>query len=76
MVILDSTGHLVMKESGERSRSIDTTKHSRFKEMVVKTAETFANLLRAAFLPASVEGLPNADREALGRYGTGLVRKL
>ena len=56
-----------MKESGERSRSIDTTKHSRFKEMIVKTAETFANLLRAAFLPDSVEGLRADDRKALGR---------
>ena len=56
-----------MRESGERSRSIDTTKHSRFKEMIVKTAESFANLLRAAFLPDSVEGLPTDQRQKLGR---------
>ena len=63
-----------MRESGERSRSIDTTKHSRFKEMIVKTAESFANLLRAAFLPDSVEGLPSEDRNALGRFDCDKLR--
>jgi len=62
------SGHLVTRETGERARTIDTSKHAKFRTMVVGVAELFANLLRAAFLPSSVAGLPHETRRILGAW--------
>ncbi|XP_029647749.1 exocyst complex component 2-like isoform X1 [Octopus sinensis] len=59
-------GSLIHKETGDKSFKIDSNKHLQFKQMVSDVITFFANLVRAAFLPESLENLPREEREKYG----------
>ncbi|XP_074644700.1 exocyst complex component 2-like [Tubulanus polymorphus] len=63
-------GQLVLKESGEQKLKVDTSKHAQFKEMIQEVINLFTNLLRAAFLPVTLENLSRdkTKREIFGYW--------
>lgn len=58
-------GSLTVKEEGKPSKP-DQTKYNTFKQMVSSTIKYFSNLVRAAFLPKSLENIP---ADGLQEYG-------
>ncbi|CAG5128462.1 unnamed protein product, partial [Candidula unifasciata] len=58
------------REKSEKGVKIDTSKHGKMKQMMAEVITLFANYVRAAFLPDSLENLPEADREKLGIWPT------
>ncbi|XP_048254965.1 exocyst complex component 2-like [Haliotis rufescens] len=61
------TGDFMLKlESSEKGFKIDTSKHSKLKQMIAEIIGLFANLVRAAFLPGSLENIGKTERETLG----------
>lgn len=59
-------GSLLHKETGEKPFKIDSNKHSQFKQMISEVVNFFTNLVRATFLPDSLEKLPQQEREKYG----------
>ncbi|GAB1601968.1 exocyst complex component 2-like isoform X1 [Argonauta hians] len=59
-------GSLTHRETGDKAFKIDPNKHLQFKQMVSDVITFFANLVRAAFLPESLENLPKDQREKYG----------
>lgn len=59
-------GSLLHKETGDKPFKIDSNKHSQFKQMISEVINFFTNLVRAAFLPESLENLPHPEREKYG----------
>ncbi|KAL5021978.1 hypothetical protein ScPMuIL_001133 [Solemya velum] len=62
------SGSLLMKESGEKAFKIDTAKHIQFKQMIMDVIVLFVNLLRAAFLPETLENIPLQNKEVYGKW--------
>ncbi|KAL3858816.1 hypothetical protein ACJMK2_009069 [Sinanodonta woodiana] len=56
------------KEGGDRSYKPDQNKHAQFKQMVCEILRLFSNLLRAAFLPNSLENLSEKERQMYGQW--------
>ncbi|KAL8560897.1 hypothetical protein ACOMHN_059081 [Nucella lapillus] len=48
----------------------DTSKHGKLKQMIAELVGLFANFVRAAFLPESLENLPDAERDKFGLWPT------
>lgn len=62
------SGSIIEKEqTGEKAFKIDSSKHSRFKEMVTEIISLFSNLVRAAFLPQTLPEKLSA--EDISKYG-------
>ncbi|KAK3086910.1 hypothetical protein FSP39_025328 [Pinctada imbricata] len=55
-----------VKENSERPQKTDSSKHSKFKQMVTDVISLFSNLVRAAFLPKSLENTPEENRKEFG----------
>lgn len=60
------SGSLFTKESGEKTFKVDAAKHSKFKQMITGIIAVFANLVRASFLPESLENIPSEERAQYG----------
>ncbi|XP_005101772.1 exocyst complex component 2 [Aplysia californica] len=58
------------REKSEKGVKIDTSKHGKMKQMMTEVISLFANFVRAAFLPESLENLPEAEREKFGKWPT------
>ncbi|CAL1540086.1 unnamed protein product [Lymnaea stagnalis] len=58
------------REKTEKGVKIDTSKHGKMKQMMAEVITLFANYVRAAFLPESLENLPDVEREKLGVWPT------
>ncbi|KAK3764200.1 hypothetical protein RRG08_044127 [Elysia crispata] len=54
------------REKSEKGVKIDTSKHSKMKQMMTEVVSLFSNYVRAAFLPESLEGMSEAEREKFG----------
>ncbi|XP_064641021.1 exocyst complex component 2-like isoform X2 [Lineus longissimus] len=61
-------GQLFIKESGEKAMTINTSKHAQFKTMISEVINLFSNLLRAAFLPDTLESLERKERKNYGHW--------
>ncbi|XP_064599052.1 exocyst complex component 2-like [Liolophura sinensis] len=59
-------GSLLLKDTGEKAFKVDTGKHSSFKQIITEMVRFFTNMIRAAFLPESLENLPKEDRMKFG----------
>lgn len=58
------------REIAEKGFKSDTSKHGKLKQMIAELVGLFANFVRAAFLPVSLENLSDADREKFGLWPT------
>ncbi|KAK7493846.1 hypothetical protein BaRGS_00014987, partial [Batillaria attramentaria] len=58
------------REVPEKGFKSDTSKHSKLKQMIAELVGLFANFVRAAFLPESLENLKDAEREKFGIWPT------
>lgn len=58
------------REVPEKGFKSDTSKHSKLKQMIAELVGLFANFVRAAFLPESLENLPDVERERFGVWPT------
>lgn len=58
------------REVPEKGFKSDTSKHSKLKQMIAELVGLFANFVRAAFLPESLENLPDVEREKFGVWPT------
>ncbi|XP_048748841.2 exocyst complex component 2-like isoform X2 [Ostrea edulis] len=56
------------KETSDKHYKVDTSKHSQFKQMVTDLISLFSNLVRAAFLPESLENIAQETREGYGKW--------
>ncbi|XP_078337720.1 exocyst complex component 2-like isoform X2 [Crassostrea virginica] len=56
------------KETSDKHYKVDTSKHSQFKQMVTDLISLFSNLVRAAFLPDSLENIPKETRDPYGKW--------
>ncbi|XP_062584867.1 exocyst complex component 2-like isoform X2 [Saccostrea cucullata] len=56
------------KETSDKQYKADTSKHSKFKQMVTDLISLFSNLVRAAFLPESLENIPKETRDTYGTW--------
>ncbi|XP_076469821.1 exocyst complex component 2-like [Babylonia areolata] len=56
------------KQIAEKGFKSDTSKHSKLKQMIAELVGLFANFVRAAFLPESLENLPDTEREKFGLW--------
>ncbi|XP_013403813.1 exocyst complex component 2 isoform X2 [Lingula anatina] len=61
------SGNLILRET-ERIQKIDTSKHVEFKKMASDVIQLFSNLMRAAFLPESLENIDPALRKTFGEW--------
>lgn len=61
------SGSLLMKEEG-KSYKPDQSKYVVLKQMISSTITYFSNLLRAAFLPESLENLPKEEKQKYGEW--------
>ncbi|XP_030832022.1 exocyst complex component 2 [Strongylocentrotus purpuratus] len=59
----------VVSEAGGKSMIVDSTKEASFTAMMTKITTYFADLVRAAFLPESLEKKNEKDRAKLGEWG-------
>ncbi|XP_041376144.1 exocyst complex component 2-like isoform X2 [Gigantopelta aegis] len=61
------TGEFINKlEISDKGFKIDTSKHSKLKQMISELVSLFTNLIRAAFLPESLETIPDIERQKYG----------
>jgi len=58
------------REKNLKGDKIDTSKHGKMKQMMTEVISLFANFVRAAFLPESLENLPDTEREKFGIWPT------
>uniref|UniRef100_K1QJP7 Exocyst complex component 2 n=1 Tax=Magallana gigas TaxID=29159 RepID=K1QJP7_MAGGI len=56
------------KETSDKHYKVDTSKHSQFKQMVTDLISLFSNLVRAAFLPESLENIAKETRDSFGKW--------
>ncbi|PVD20477.1 hypothetical protein C0Q70_18633 [Pomacea canaliculata] len=54
------------REVSEKGFKSDTSKHGKLKQMIAELVGLFANFVRAAFLPESLENLPDSERLKFG----------
>ncbi|XP_059170244.1 exocyst complex component 2-like [Physella acuta] len=54
------------REKSEKGVKIDTSKHGKMKQMMTEVITLFSNYVRAAFLPESLENLPENERVKFG----------
>ncbi|KAK7114741.1 exocyst complex component 2-like [Littorina saxatilis] len=54
----------------EKGFKSDTSKHSKLKQMIAELVGLFANFVRAAFLPESLENAADSEREKFGIWPT------
>lgn len=54
------------REISEKGFKSDTSKHGELKKMIAELVGLFANFVRAAFLPESLENVTDAEREKFG----------
>lgn len=60
------SGSLIVKETGEKAFKIDSSKHLQFRQMINDIIALFTNLIRAAFLPQSLENVAPEERRVYG----------
>lgn len=66
------SGSLFTKETGEKTFKLDTAKHNSFKQMITDIIGVFANLVRASFLPESLENVLPGDRSQFGVWHSAI----
>ncbi|XP_063951226.1 exocyst complex component 2-like [Lytechinus pictus] len=59
----------VVSEAGGKSMTVDSSKEASFTAMMTKITTYFADLVRAAFLPESLEKKNEKERAKLGEWG-------